>query len=88
MLHPGFPRTLSQGGGWGLYGLLSAPVTTWDAITEAEIGKDWVQFLIDEADSSGSLKEGVNSGGFATAASVPMIAGNSAQYLPTLTPSH
>jgi hypothetical protein len=30
----------------------------------------------------------VNSGGFATAASVPMIAGNSAQYLPTLTPSH
>jgi len=45
----------AQGGvGRGLYGLLTAPITLpsrgWEAITEAEIGQDWVQFLIDETD--------------------------------------
>ena len=43
---------LRAGGGWGLYSVISAPVSTWETITEAEIGQDWVQFLIDEADKA------------------------------------
>uniref|UniRef100_A0A7S0HYR7 GRIP-related Arf-binding domain-containing protein n=1 Tax=Hanusia phi TaxID=3032 RepID=A0A7S0HYR7_9CRYP len=45
-------KRLKQPSKWGLYGLLSAPVTTWETITEAEIGQEWVQFLIDEAEES------------------------------------
>ena len=43
---------LRAGGGWGLYSVISAPVSTWETITEAEIGQDWVQFLIEEADKA------------------------------------
>ena len=41
-------RKFKQGGvlNRGFFGLLSAPAATWESITEAEIGKDWVQFLI------------------------------------------
>ena len=64
--------------------MLSAPVTTWDAMTEAEIGQDWVQFLLDEADKGASVKEGTDL----AAAAIPSVAGNPANSLPTLTPSH
>ena len=81
-------RSLSQGGGWGLYGLLSAPVSTWDAMTEAEIGQDWVQFLLDEADkgASVSVKEGTDLA--AVTVAIPSAPGNAGNTLPTLTPSH
>lgn len=48
-------RQAQKGGvGRGLYGLLTAPITIpsrgWEAITEAEIGEEWVKFLIEETE--------------------------------------
>lgn len=35
-----------------IYGLLSASVSGWEAVTEAEIGEEWVKFLMDETDKT------------------------------------
>lgn len=40
----------SQPSRWGLYGILTAPAHTWESVTEADIGQEWVQFLLDEAE--------------------------------------
>lgn len=41
-----------SGIGGGLYGLLTAPSYGWEALTDAEIGQEWVQFLIEETDKA------------------------------------
>jgi hypothetical protein len=46
-------RTMHRSGsgiGGGIYGLLTAPSKGWEALTEAEIGQEWVQFLIEETE--------------------------------------
>ena len=49
-----------------VYGLLSASASGWDAITEAEIGEEWVKFLLEETEKA--TKEEKDAGTVAAAA--------------------
>jgi len=49
--------------------LLSASASGWDAITEAEIGEEWVKFLLEETEKA---TKGEKDAGTVAAAAPPL----------------